>query len=139
MQWDESAQGGFTTSAKPWLPVNPNYATINAKQETVDPDSVYHYYGRAIALRAKTPALVYGDFKDLDPPNPAIFAYTRTLGTASYLVVLNFSGKPAEFALPEGVKAGRLVLGNLPASEAKPAQAGGALQMQPWEARVYQQ
>ncbi len=135
MQWDGSAQAGFTTGAKPWLPVNPNYTTINAAAETADPDSVYHYYGRAIALRAKTPALIYGDFKDLDPANPAVFAYTRTLGKASWLVVLNFSGKAQQFALPGGMKAGRLVLGNLTSDVEDKA----ALRMKPWEARVYQQ
>jgi oligo-1,6-glucosidase len=33
MQWDNSANGGFTSGPKPWLAVNPNYMEINAKQE----------------------------------------------------------------------------------------------------------
>ena len=49
-----------------------------------------------IALRAKSPALIYGDYKDLDPTNPNIFAYTRTLGDEKYLVVLNFSAAPQQ-------------------------------------------
>src|SRR5271154_290584 len=36
MQWDTSANGGFTTG-KPWLAVNPNYKEINAAEEVQDP------------------------------------------------------------------------------------------------------
>ena len=46
MQWDNSPNGGFTTAAKAWLAVNPNYTEINAAQETADPDSVYNYTRR---------------------------------------------------------------------------------------------
>ena len=100
MQWDRSDHGGFTSGAKPWLAVNPNYEQINAAQEIADPDSVYNYYRRMIDLRAKSPAFIYGDYQDLDPDNTAIFAYTRILDSSSYLVVLNFSGAPVDFALP---------------------------------------
>ncbi|MDE3106277.1 MAG: alpha-glucosidase [Acidobacteriota bacterium] len=134
MQWDATANGGFTTAAKPWLAVNPNFTTINASAELADPDSVYHYYAQAIALHHRAPALVYGDYRDLDPTNPQVFAYTRTLGQERYLVVLNFSEKPAEFALPPGVRADRLVLGNLHTAAAET----GPLHLQGWEARVYQ-
>jgi hypothetical protein len=42
MQWTNGPNAGFTTaSAKLWLAVNPNYITINAVQETADPNSVY--------------------------------------------------------------------------------------------------
>jgi oligo-1,6-glucosidase len=74
MQWDDSDHGGFTTAAKAWLAVNPNYKEINARQALADSDSVYKYFAEAIALRKKTPALIYGDYRDLDPQNPAIFA-----------------------------------------------------------------
>ena len=96
MQWNGSVNGGFTTGGKAWLAVNPNYKEINAAQELGDPNSVYRYTQQMIELRHKTPALVYGTYLDLDPANPAIFAYTRTLGADRYLVVLNFSDKPVE-------------------------------------------
>ena len=60
MQWDESAQAGFT-SGTPWIAVNPNYTEINAKAQTKDPDSVFHYYKKLIALRKETPVMVYGN------------------------------------------------------------------------------
>ena len=80
MQWDSSANAGFTTAAKPWLAVNPNYLDINAKQELSDKGSIYHYFGQMAEVAAKSPAFVYGDYKDLDPANPQVFAYTRSIG-----------------------------------------------------------
>jgi oligo-1,6-glucosidase len=133
MQWDDSANGGFTTGPKPWLAVNPNYKAINAKEEVADPDSVYHYYQKMIALRAKSPALIYGDYKDLDPQNPSIFAYTRTLGNEQYLVVLNFSGSAVEYKLAAGVSASQLAISNLGSTKGHAA----VLNLKPWEARVY--
>ena len=134
MQWDGTAHGGFTTGTRPWLAVNPNYASINAKQEAADPDSVLNYTRHLIALRSKTRAFTYGDYEDLDPQDAHVFTYTRTLGAEKYLVVLNFSASPIQYTLPHGLTAGALLIGNYGAS------AGGAeLNLRGWEARVYQQ
>jgi len=136
MQWDASSNGGFTSAAKAWLAVNPNYTTINAAAELADPDSIYHYTQRAIALRHAHKAFVYGDYLDLDPANPQVFAYTRTLGAERFLVVLNFGKAGIAYTLPTGIKAGELVLSNLagiPPAESHTA----ALNLKPWEARVY--
>ena len=35
MQWSEEPNAGFTTGT-PWLPVNPNYVSINARQALAD-------------------------------------------------------------------------------------------------------
>jgi oligo-1,6-glucosidase len=133
MQWDSSPNGGFTTAPKAWLAVNPNYKEINAKQELSDPNSIYHYFGQMADLRRKTPAFVYGDYKDVDPSNPKIFAYTRTLGKEQYLVVLNFSEDAIAYNLPNGLKAGQLVVSNL----GKPDDRGDLLLLKAWESRVY--
>ncbi len=135
MQWTADANAGFTTpDAKPWLAVNPNYTTLNAAEELRNPDSVYHFVAKAIALRRQHPVLTYGDYTDLDPDNPQIYAYTRTLGAERFLVVLNFSRTPVQYVLPKGVKPGALVLANLPRVAAPETDT---LQMRPWEARVY--
>jgi oligo-1,6-glucosidase len=133
MQWDGSANGGFTTASKAWLAVNPNYKEINAKEELADPDSVYNYYSRMIALRERTPALIYGDYKDLDPQNRAIFAYTRVLGKEKYLVILNLSSDPVSYSLLAGLKARAIVISNLPTAEKDLSN----LKLRAWEARVY--
>jgi oligo-1,6-glucosidase len=133
MQWDATANGGFTTAAKPWLAVNPNYKEINAKQEEGDNNSIYHYFGNMIAFRQHAPALVYGGFEDLDPQNAKIFAYTRTMGDEKYLVILNFSRDAMTYSLPKGVKAGKLEMSNLGSAEEHVSE----VKLRGWEARVY--
>jgi oligo-1,6-glucosidase len=133
MQWDESANGGFTTAPKAWLAVNPGSRQINASEAVADPDSVYHYFQKLIALRKKTPALVYGDYKDLDPQHPSVYAFTRTLGALRYLVVLNLSSHAVTYVLPAGQKAGQVVMSNLPGKES----ATSVLRLRPWDARIY--
>jgi oligo-1,6-glucosidase len=135
MQWDNSSNGGFTTAAKPWLAVNPNYKEINAAEEVTDPDSVYNYTRRLIELRAKTPAFVYGDYQDLDPQHPHVFCYARTLGQDRYLVVHNFSAQPIDYTLPGGATAGRLTMDNYGGSEQNTA----VLHLKGWESRIYKQ
>ncbi|WP_419806401.1 glycoside hydrolase family 13 protein [Terriglobus sp.] len=137
MQWDATKNAGFSTGDHTWEPVNPNYKTINAADQLKDPDSVYHYNQRAIALRRSDPAFIYGDYQDLDPQQEQIFIYTRTLGTAKYLVVLNFSRKPIDYTLPGGISSGQLRLGNY--SETPDAPNSTVVHLRPWEARVYQQ
>jgi oligo-1,6-glucosidase len=133
MQWDDSANAGFTTGPKPWLAVNPRFKEINAKQSVADPNSIYQYFKRMIELRKKTPALIYGDYRDLDPENNSIFVYTRTLGADKYLVVLNLSKNDIAYTLPEGLKAGQLALTNLDSKEENVA----VLNLKGWEARIY--
>ncbi len=135
MQWDSSPNAGFTTAAKPWLAVNPNYKEINASQELSDPNSIYNYFSRMAKFREKTPALIYGDYQDLDPQNAKIFAYTRTLGQDKYLVVLNFSEDNISYTLPGGLKAGQLQISNLGSKEEETP----VLKLKGWEARVYKQ
>jgi len=133
MQWDDSANAGFTSNPQPWFAVNPNYKEINAKDALADPDSIYHYYRRILALRKETPAFLYGDFRDLDPQHPLVFVYTRTLGTESYLIILNFSRSVISYRLPEGLAAGPLVVANSETKEENSA----TLHLEAWEARIY--
>lgn len=136
MQWDGSSQAGFTTGSHPWLAVNPNYKEINAAQEESDPASVLNYTRAMIALRAHNLAFVYGDFEDLDPLDAHVYAYTRTLGDDKYLVVENFSSSPIVYTLPKGLKAGSLLLSDIPgSSEANVS----VLNLAPWESRIYKQ
>jgi oligo-1,6-glucosidase len=135
IQWDSSPSGGFTTGPKAWLAVNPNYRQINAAQEVTDPDSIYNYFHRMLAFRKKTPAFVYGMYEDLDPKNPAVFAYTRTLGADKFLVVLNFSNDALSYSLPGGLKAGKLQVSNLDKAE----ENSNVLKLKAWEARIYKQ
>ena len=140
MQWNDGPNAGFTTAAAhPWLAVNPNYPEINAAKEESDPKSILRYTQEAIAFHHGHLAFVYGDYKDLDPDNAQVYAYTRTLSVPGkpdqrFLVVLNFGAKSVDYTLPEGVTAGKLVLANVPGT---PETGGASLKLGPWDARVY--
>ena len=89
VQWDDSWQAGFTAGT-PWIAVNPNYKEINAKAETADPNSVFHYYKKLIELRKKNPIMVYGKYDLMLEDSEELFVYTRTLDEEKLLVVCSF-------------------------------------------------
>jgi len=126
---------GVSSHAQSPEPVNPNYLQINAADQVKDPDSVYHYNQKVIALRRSDLAFIYGDYQDLDPANEQVFLYTRSLGASSYLVILNFSSQPIDYTLPQGIQAKDLKLGNYKDSS-DPAGAT-TLHLRPREARIY--
>lgn len=99
VQWDDSPQAGFT-SGTPWMAVNPNYKEINAKAETADPDSVFHYYRKLIALRKEYPVIVYGKYEELLADSEELFVYTRTLDGEKLLVVCSFCDHETTFTIP---------------------------------------
>jgi oligo-1,6-glucosidase len=106
MQWSDEANAGFTDGT-PWLMVNPNYKTINARAELADDDSVFRYYQKLIGLRRQgdwKDIVVYGSYQLLAPEDTQIFAYLRTYGERRLLVVSNLSARPAVFSLPTDVR-----------------------------------
>jgi oligo-1,6-glucosidase len=123
MQWDAGEQAGFTTGT-PWLPVNPNYRQINAAAQTGDPDSVFSYYRRLIALRHELPVVAHGDFTMLLPDDEQVYAFTRRLGSTELLVLANFSGATVTPGVPGDWAAAELLLSNCPGSGG--AASGGA-------------
>ncbi len=135
LQWDASANACFT-SGKPWLKLNPNYREVNAAQALADPDSVFHYYRRLIALRKANPVMVYGHYALILAEHPEIYAYTRTLEGDRLLVVCNFSGNTPMFKLPADINFGaaELVIANLDVASGTDLRA---LMLRPWESRVY--
>ena len=115
MQWDDSAYAGFMdadAAVGPWISVNPNHDAINAAAEVNDPDSVYAFYRRLIALRHEDPVVAAGDWELVDADSEQVYAFTRTLGGERLLVMVNMTADetavPAESAaLPAGRSHGR--------------------------------
>ena len=112
MQWNDSAQGGFT-SGEPWIRINSNYKEINAAQQLGDPASVFHYYQKLIRLRKEKDIIVYGDFEALYRDDDKIFAYTRKLDQEKLLTVCNFSDQDAEMEIPEEFAGAQCLITNL--------------------------
>ena len=111
MQWTAGENAGFTTG-KPWLKVNPNYETINAEAALNDPESVFYYYQKLIALRKAYPVFRDGSFTLLCPEDENVFAYTRDTDQEHLLVVCNFTDREQSFALPTDYIGARTLLSN---------------------------
>ena len=128
MQWDDSQYAGFST-AKPWLKLNPNYTDINAAKDLRDPASIFRYYQRLLRLRKANPTLIYGDFEDLAPDHPRLYAYRRKDEAGMFYICLNFSDKAIDFLLLPKDQKLELILFNYDDID--------AILLKPWEARVY--
>ena len=111
MQWTAGEQAGFTTG-KPWVPLNPNYVSINAEAALADPDSVFHYYQRLIHLRKTYDIFRSGAFTLLLPEDEKLFAYTRDTGYTHLLVVCNFTGETLPFEIPESFRGAEKLISN---------------------------
>ncbi|MCI8606755.1 MAG: alpha-glucosidase [Hungatella sp.] len=128
MQWDDSSQGGFTTGT-PWMPVNPNYREINAKAALEDPDSVFYFYQKLIALRKSCPVIVHGEYRLLLPDSEELFVYERRLGDERLLTACNFTDRDVEFVMPKEFEGGKCLIANYK----EPGEAG---RLRPYEAVV---
>lgn len=135
MQWDDSEHAGFTTGT-PWIQVNPNYKEINAKAAMEDPNSVFHYYKKLIQLRKAHDVIVYGAYELILEDDPLIYAYTRTLGKETLVVITNFSSETPVFRLPNEItySTKQLLISNYDVDEREELHE---IQLRPWEARVY--
>ena len=76
MQWDASANAGFTTGT-PWIGTADNYQTINAAAEMDDPDSVRSFYKTLVHLRKQHKVISEGKIEFLFPENADLLAYRR--------------------------------------------------------------
>lgn len=98
MQWDASTYAGFMSAdslTEPWITVNPNHVDVNAAVEFDDPESVYTFYKQLIALRHTDPVVAAGDWKIVDEADETIYAFTRSLGERTLLVMVNMTGHAA--------------------------------------------
>lgn len=92
MQWDATPQAGFTTVAKPWLPIPPTSVQYNVGTESKDPDSILNCYKKLLALRKSDPAL--RDGAEMSVGNdPDVFSYVRVVPGHTVFVALNMSNK----------------------------------------------
>ncbi|ODQ82673.1 glycoside hydrolase family 13 protein [Babjeviella inositovora NRRL Y-12698] len=124
VQWDDSANAGFTTG-KPWMKINDNYREINVKSQVNDPNSILSFYKQVLKLRKNHKDLfIYGEFETLDHENEETFTFIKTYQDKKALVVLNFSDKDQPFKAPEG----ELLLSNVDVEEAT---------LSPYEGRIY--
>lgn len=126
MQWDATEHAGFST-ATPWIGVNPNYPVINARAQQQNPDSVFHFFRRLIALRHEHEALVYGEFSPVFKKDKNTFCYFRILNGAKFYIEINLTGDDQKRPGPLTAEH-RLICGNY---------GGTSVLLRPYEANVY--
>ncbi len=126
MQWDGSAHAGFTTG-EPWIKLNSRYTEINVENDLASDASIRHFYRDLVKIRKAHPALVYGEFELLYPDHPQLFAYLRTTGDESFLILLNFSEDQME--IPTELYGYKEVIGNYRVSHDHE-------KLKSWEARL---
>ncbi|SIQ40312.1 trehalose-6-phosphate hydrolase [Aeromonas sp. RU39B] len=134
MQWSAEPNAGFS-KATPWLAPASNYPKINVESALADSDSVFWHYRDLIRLRKQYPVLTDGDYQELLPGHPQLWAYCRRSAGQTLLVVSNFYGEPAEFVLPASlpVGCGKLLIGNYPDCPASPQ----SVTLRPYESLMW--
>jgi len=99
MQWDDSANGGFSTD-EPWYPLNPDFDTVNVAAQMAEDESLWNVYNDLIDLRNANSALRTGDFTEVTSASRKVMSYLRANDEQSVLVIINMDDFPVtEYAL----------------------------------------
>lgn len=99
MQWDSTAQAGYSTNPNTWLKFHPNYIDKNVETEAVDPDSILNFYKKLISLRSEYVALRAGEYVWVDENSNDYIALLRKTDEETILVILNLSSKQLKLRL----------------------------------------
>ncbi|XP_011314711.1 alpha-glucosidase-like [Fopius arisanus] len=101
--WDGTTSAGFSTNPITWLPVNPDYKTLNLEVQKNSGDSQFKFYQAIAELRA-WPAAKNGDLHTY-VINNNIFAISRALKSQrSIYLVLNFGNEVLNLDLTEKIE-----------------------------------
>ncbi len=130
VQWDDSANAGFTTGT-PWFYVNENYREVNVAAQEKDESSVLNFYRKAIKLRKELSCVRYGNYREYNKSSSKLYTYTREDKKQKILVICSFSEKNEKWKAPESCDTGKaeLILCNY--------ENEGFSELRPYEARVY--
>ena len=114
MPWVGSAPDlGFApagaNAAKPWLPVAETHRALAADTQEAAADSLLKFYRNLLHWRKTQPAILHGDMQLLEV-HPQVFAFVRATDVQRVLCVFNFSGQPAQFALPLDCQGARVLV-----------------------------
>lgn len=108
MQWDASAQSGFTTGA-PWLPLAEDAVQQNVENLAADTNSILNFYRALIGLRKSMPELVAGSYVPVVTTGD-LLAYRREHDGKALLVVLNLGDDPISIASDAIAHEGEILL-----------------------------
>jgi glycosidase len=98
MQWNLGSYSGFSFS-KSWIPLNPDYITLNVAQQEKDKESMLSRYKELIEIRNREPVLQYGSYEKLEIKGDCLH-FIRSFNGSKISVIINF-GKANTYDLPE--------------------------------------
>jgi maltose alpha-D-glucosyltransferase/alpha-amylase len=108
MQWSTEANGGFTKSKKPFVPVISQgpfgFQHINAADQRRDPNSLLNWTERIIRMRKEVPEIGWGDFSSLNVGDQAVLGLRYDWRGNSVIVLHNFADEPREVHFSTGIK-----------------------------------
>ncbi|SIT02984.1 alpha-glucosidase [Filimonas lacunae] len=116
MQWDNTANAGFTTG-KPWLRLDAVYGRTNVQLQQRDAYSMLALYHRLIILRQSEPSLHAGDYTPVYADTQMIAYIRHQEGHNRFLIVLNLSHKPCYFTTPALAFKGIVIMATTPELE----------------------
>ena len=120
MQWDGSANFGFSTAPAGQLYIQPDDGENppTADQAMAQPDSLWREIQKLIALRRQTPALqAQGDIEFLTDGGDGPLVYLRAAGEERVLVAVNPAARPAQIRCPYTARRLLYTLGGSPRLE----------------------
>jgi alpha-glucosidase len=96
MQWTPGPQAGFSSNPQTWLPIAPNYKTVNVETESADPNSLLNWYKKLIALRRENLELRDGGEVMIDKDDANVLSWVRATanGKSAVVVAVNMSAEP---------------------------------------------
>jgi glycosidase len=138
MQWDDSANAGFTTG-NPWLKVHSNHISRNVSAQLKESASLLNFYRKLLKIRKETPALQRGSFMAITFEPRRVLGYLRQYGDQTVLVALNFGKRKVKLALGKTLNNARweLLLSNK--RETTPSIANGWLALEGDEVCILKQ
>ena len=105
MVWEgRFANGGFSSSDRPWLPVPMPHLALAVSEQTGQPGTLLEFYRALLCFRRAHPALAKGGFEVVDL-GPDILAFRRDLGEEHILCAFNFASQATSATLPAGLTA----------------------------------
>ena len=125
MQWDDSANAGFTTGT-PWLKAGKSYPEINVENEMQDP--IFTFYQKLIALRKELPIIAEGSYRPVYEDSQQVYAFERQLGDEKLLVLNNFYPDPITIDILPEYQNGEVLLSNY-----EEAQTAAVVTLRPYE------
>lgn len=131
--WNASVNGGFNAGAKTWLPVHPDFLSLNVEKEMGNSDSVFRFYKRLLALRKEIhkDVFVEGSFSLIYPEISGLFAYQRTHGKETIYVMANLTAERKRVPLLSPIQ--EILLSN----QKKDYVGQDVLDLDPYEALVF--